>query len=136
MLSIKPDALAVPFLAVMLFLATEVAAYDVTSHLRKVPLTKLNAWTLPKPTNKNLFETFKPSSFSASWYDDHNPTARKVTYNDFDQEELYHFSVSFNADDWIDPPHVAAPHASEDKTRRPLKVLASKVYKRLKNLKC
>lgn len=128
--------LVVPLLATLLFLSMEVAAYDVVSHLRNVvPITKLNAWTLPKATNKKPFDTFTPSSFSASWYDDHNPTARKVIYNDFDQDELYHFVVSFKSDDWIDPPHEEPPRTSDNKTRIPLKVLASNVYKRFKNLK-
>ena len=133
---IKLYTLAVLHFATMLFLATDAAAYGtpVVSHSRKIPLTKLNAWTLPKPTNKHPFDIFKPSSFSASWYDDHNPTARKVIYNDFDQDELYHFVVSFKSDDWIDPPHEVVPQTSKDKTRRPLKVFASSVYKRFRNL--
>ena len=135
MSSIQLSTLAVSLLAAIVFLAMEAAAYKVSSHSSTLPLTQLNAWTLPKPTNKNLFGTFKPSSFSASWYDDHNPTARKVIYNDLDQEELYHFAVSFTSDDWIDQTYDAAYQTSEVKARRPLQLLANKVYTRLKNLR-
>jgi hypothetical protein len=121
----------------MLFLTTKAVAYTVTkaSHLRQVPHTTLNAWTLPKPISKKTFDSFTSSSFSASWYDDHNPTARKVVYNDLDQEEKYHFVLSFQSDDWIDQPSTLPHCKSEDKGRRPLKALAGTVYKRLQNLK-
>ena len=42
--------------------------------------TSLNAWTLPN--NNNLTSRNPFGKFSATWYDDHNPTARKVVYND------------------------------------------------------
>ena len=125
----------IALLVTILFLAIEANAYNVALNMRKVPLNVLNAWTLPKPTNKNPFDTFKPSSFSASWYDDHNPTARKVIYNDFDEDEIYHFVVSFKSDDWINPPIESAPRTSEIKTRRPLSHFASKVYKRFRTFK-
>lgn len=40
--------------------------------------TRLNAWSLPNPmTHSKSIGMFKPA-----WYDDHHPTARKVTYDD------------------------------------------------------
>ena len=134
MSSMKLSTAIMALLMAVLILAIKTGAYSVSLKTKKIPLTTLNAWTLPKPTNKNPFETFKPSSFSASWYDDHNPTARKVIYNDFDHDEIFHFAVSFQSDDWISPPYESAPRINETTTRRPLRLFAGKVYKSFKIL--
>ena len=136
MLFMKLYTSLVVLLATICLLAIEATSYQVSSQMRKGPLTKLNAWTMPKPMHKNPFDTFKPSSFSATWYDDHNPTARKVVYNDYDQDELYNFVVSFKSDDWISPPYEPeVPHIKDGKAQRPLKLLAGKLYRRWKNSK-
>jgi hypothetical protein len=61
--------------AALFFYLTTTNAYQLGAMLKPHTSTSLNAWTLPKPASKNPFGTF-------TWYDDHNPTARKVVYHD------------------------------------------------------
>jgi hypothetical protein len=118
------------------FYLVETSMYHTVQCTRTGTLSKLDAWTLPKSTNKNPFDKFSSSSFSASWYDDHNPTSRKVVYNDSDQDEVYRFFTSFSADN-NDMSANKEPRTTDNvinPSRRALRHIAGKVYKRLRQI--
>jgi formylmethanofuran dehydrogenase subunit E len=137
-------------------------AFQIIGPTKTASVTSLNAWTLPKPDSKNMFSKFTSSSFSTTWYDDHNPTARKIVYNEYvspenifdlneissnrpyhclsspsficsDQEEPFRFVTSFSTDDWIITSASKTP-VKEVKMRRPLRVFASNVYKLIRHV--